>query len=160
MNESDRRSAALAEALSWLGTPYRHMGRIKGVGADCATFPAAVYAAIGAIPEVEIEFYPPDWHLHRGEEKYLARVMQFAVPVDAPLPGDFVLWRFGRAFAHGAIVIAWPRIIHAAIGIGVIEDDGVAPTLAFGRRTGRREHRFFSLWPAPHPDPPPQGGRE
>jgi hypothetical protein len=47
-------------------------------------------------------------------------------------------------------VLAWPRIIHAVVGIGVIEDDGEAPTLAFGRaRRGsniRRERKFFSIW--------------
>jgi cell wall-associated NlpC family hydrolase len=143
----EQRSAALVEARSWIGTPYHHMGRVKGVGADCATFPAEVYAAVGAIPPLAIDYYPPDWHLHRGEEKYLARVLEHAHAVSAPEPGDFALWRVGRAFAHGAIVLAWPRIVHAAAGIGVIEDDGTSPALAFGRRGGagaRRDVRFFS----------------
>lgn len=26
---------AVTEALTWLGTPYHHQGRIKGVGVDC-----------------------------------------------------------------------------------------------------------------------------
>ena len=25
---------AVAEALTWLGTPYHHQGRVKGVGVD------------------------------------------------------------------------------------------------------------------------------
>lgn len=139
--------AVLAEARTWLGTPYHHMARIKGVGADCATFPAAVYAACGVIAPVAISHYPPDWHLNRGGERYLDQVLGRAAPIAEAEPGDFALWRIGRAFAHGAIVIAWPRIIHAVVGIGVIEDDGTAPVLATGRRRdGFREHRFFSPW--------------
>jgi hypothetical protein len=53
----------------------------------------------------------------------------------------------GRALAHGAIVIAWPRIVHAAWRIGVIEDDGLAPQLAHARR-GARERHFYSPWRA------------
>jgi len=150
MNQPERRSAVLLEARRWIGTPYHHMGRVRGVGADCATFPAEVYAAAGVIAPVSIAFYPPDWHLHRDAENYLARVLEHAIEVELPQPGDFVLWRIGRAFAHGAIVLAWPRIVHAVVGIGVIEDDGESPTLAFARarRTAdsRRERKFFSPW--------------
>jgi cell wall-associated NlpC family hydrolase len=168
MPQSEQRSAVLVEARRWIGTPYHHMGRLRGVGADCATFPAEVYAAAGVIAPVAIEFYPPDWHLHRGprdlagtagtgektHERYLARVLEHAVEVPAPLPGDMALWRVGRAFAHGAIVLGWPRIVHAVVGIGVMEDDGTSPTLALGRRRGsdaRREVRFFSPWCPPSP---------
>jgi len=192
MSEAEQRSAVLAEARRWLGTPYHHMGRMRGVGADCATFPAEVYAAAGVVAPLMIEFYPPDWHLHRplrpagcegpqavtrmraqhdgplgprdlagtagtganNHERYLARVVEHAAEVASPQPGDFALWRIGRAFAHGAIVLAWPRIVHAVVGIGVIEDDGTAPTLAFGRRReGARERKFFSPWAALAPLP-------
>jgi cell wall-associated NlpC family hydrolase len=178
MRETEQRSAVLVEARNWLGTPYHHMGRVKGVGADCATFPAEVYAAVGLIAPPDIDFYPPDWHLHAAlrpdqsrpkgpgqipsHELYLARVTEYAIEVESPCPGDFALWRIGRAFAHGAIVIAWPRIIHAVVGIGVIEDDGEAPTLAFGRSRdrattdGKRPRKFFSLWIA-RPEAVPSG---
>lgn len=147
MIEAEQRRAVIAEARSWIGTPYHHMAQVRGAGVDCAMFPAAVYAAAGIIAPPEIGFYPPDWHLHRGAERYLERVVAYAAEIDAPEPGDFVLWRIGRAFAHGAIVVAWPRIVHPVVGIGVIEDDGESPTLAYGRqREGRRPRKFFSPW--------------
>ena len=31
------RERVVAEALSWLGTPYAHRQRLKGVGVDCAS---------------------------------------------------------------------------------------------------------------------------
>lgn len=33
---SEQRAAVAQEALAWLGTPYHHHARIKGVGVDCA----------------------------------------------------------------------------------------------------------------------------
>ena len=72
------RAAIVAEAMSWLGTPYAHRQRLKGVGVDCAQLPLAVYRACGLLPEVEPEAYAAQWHLHRGEELYLDTVARFA----------------------------------------------------------------------------------
>jgi NlpC/P60 family putative phage cell wall peptidase len=147
-SENEHRRAVIAEAQAWLRTPYHSGASVIGVGCDCLTFPAAVYAAVGAIPPQTIPYYPPDWHLHRDDERYLEGVRKVASEVPAPLPGDFVLWRIGRALAHGAIVIAWPRVIHAVVGIGVTEGHGDAPALRFNRH-GLRDHRFYSPWAKP-----------
>jgi cell wall-associated NlpC family hydrolase len=71
--------AVIEEALTWLGTPYHHGARVKGVGADCGQFPAAVFAACGLIPDIDIGSYPHDWHMHRADERYLRHVEQFFV---------------------------------------------------------------------------------
>ncbi len=39
---------AVQEALTWLGTPYHHQGRIKGVGVDCGTLICEVYEKVGS----------------------------------------------------------------------------------------------------------------
>ncbi len=125
------RAAVVAEARAWLRTPYHHMGRVKGAGVDCATLLAEVYARGGAVPPVAIPFYPPDWHLHRDAERYLGFVVEHAAELSAissqlsaeetklkadsrkliaPLPADIALWRFGRCFSHGAIVITKVRV--------------------------------------------------
>jgi len=122
------------EALSWIGTPYHHHGRLKGVGADCAMFPAAVYGV-----EPDIGPYPAQWHLHHDEERYLEAVLRHAVPVEAPGEGDFVLWKYGRCFSHGGIVIRWPLVVHARLGLGVILDDA-----SINQDLRHRKTRFFS----------------
>src|SRR5579884_3831845 len=124
-------------ARSWLGTPYHHMGRIKGVGVDCAMFPLEVYREAGLIGDIAIPFYPPDWHLHRSEEIYLNIVQQRASELrshEAPQPGDFVLYQFGRTWSHGAIVLDWPMIIHAVVQHGVILSDGEKDGVLVGRQ--------------------------
>lgn len=116
------------------------MGRIKGAGVDCAMFPLEVYREAGLIPDLDMPFYPQDWHLHRSEEIYLGIVQRFAREVEQPLPGDFVLYHFGRTWSHGAIVLDWPLIIHAVIGRGVILSDGEREGMLVGRK-----RRFFSI---------------
>ena len=132
------RRAVVAEAASWLGTPYHHMGRGKGVGADCLTLLAEVYERAGVIGHVEIPFYPPDWHLHRSVELYLGGVLDRATEIPGPpRPGDIAIFKMGRCFAHGVIVTRWPLLIHAHYSAGVIGGDATQGQLA------DREVRFF-----------------
>jgi cell wall-associated NlpC family hydrolase len=138
-----QRSAVIAEARSWLRTPYHHMGRIKGAGTDCAMILAEVYHAAlpERVPRLEVESYPMDWSMHRSAERYLAYVTRFAREIAAPpAPADLVLYRWGRCLAHGAIVVAWPRVIHAMARDGVTYAEGDK-----GRLAGREMH-FYSLW--------------
>lgn len=129
------------------------MGRVKGAGADCLTLLAEVYHEAGLIPHIEIPFYPKDWHLHRDAERYLDGLMRYTREIEGPpLPGDVVLWRFGRCFSHGAIVVQWPVIIHAYVGRACALEDAEAASwlTTIGENTedcGRpRPKRFFSYW--------------
>ncbi|HZT87388.1 MAG TPA: hydrolase [Stellaceae bacterium] len=118
------RERVVAEALTWLGTPYHHRARVKGAGVDCLMLLAEVYEAAGVIAHVEPAHYPPDWHLHRDVERYVEGVLHYAHEVAGPpRPGDVAVFRFGRAFAHGAVVLAWPRVIHAFVRTGVVYGD-------------------------------------
>lgn len=133
------RQAVVAEALSWEGTPYHPHGRVKGVGCDCAMFPAEVYAAVGLILAIPPQDYPVDWHMHRDQERFLGVVLAHARASTDVNPGDLVLYRWGRTFAHAAIIIAWPTIIHALMGEGVCRADGTAGPL------GGRQRLCFTL---------------
>jgi len=143
-----RRLAVIEEAVGWLRTPYHHMARVKGVGADCLTLLAEVYEKAGVVPHVEIPFYPPDWNLHRDAERYLEGVMRYAreAPArdnpDPPQPGDIAVFKFGRCFAHGAIVLQWPRLIHAWHNAGVVYADATQGQLA------KRPMRIFDPFSA------------
>ena len=147
------RARLVAEAESWIGTPYHTGGRLKGVGADCLTFVACAFENAGLIPHVDIPHYPPDWHLHRDDERYLAGVLERCIEVPGPpLPGDLAMWRIGRGFAHGAIVVGWPRIVHAELRIGrIVADDALrnAGLATIGERVADcgkpRPRRFFTL---------------
>lgn len=107
------RDAIVAEAMTWLRTPWHHQARVKGAGVDCAQFLVGVFEGVGLVPALDLGYYPPDWHLHQGRPRFLQTLAQYAAPVAAPLPGDIAMFQFGRHAAHGSIVISWPLIIHA-----------------------------------------------
>lgn len=117
---AEMRQAIVTEALSWLGTPFHHSARIKGVGVDCAMLLAEVFERVGMVAHVDVANYPFDWHMHQKEQRFSAMVTHYAHPisVDRVLPGDVVLFQFGQCASHGAIVIAWPSIVHAWMPAG------------------------------------------
>lgn len=134
------REDVVQAALAWLGTPYHHQGKIKGAGVDCAQLLVAVFHEAGMLPDIDVGYYPHDWHMHRSDEKYLGWVEKYAHRVDTPKPGDVALFKFGRCISHGAIVIEWPRVIHAYIRQGCVLADAND-----GELDGRLDS-FWSLW--------------
>jgi cell wall-associated NlpC family hydrolase len=123
-----QRAAVVAEARTWIGTDFHHESRVKRAGVDCAGLLAAVYHNVGLIPDLKLAHYPSDWFLHRDGERFLNHVLEFATEVEPPpkripLPGDVVVWKFGRCFSHGAIVEQWPAVIHAHVGKQVTLED-------------------------------------
>lgn len=111
---SELRTAVVEEAKSWLGTNFHHHAAVKGAGVDCLNLLAEVYHAAGLIPRIAIPHYPPDFMLHRDAERFLDGLSAHArETLGPPLPGDIALFKFGRVFSHGTIVVAWPSLIHA-----------------------------------------------
>jgi cell wall-associated NlpC family hydrolase len=136
------REAVVAEAETWLGTPYHSGARIKGVGVDCAMILAAVFEAAGVIPHVDPGTYAADFGLHRDEEVFLGWVERYGYPVEKPQAGDVALFVYGRCFSHGAIMTSATGLIHAVRRDGMVSRGDLADT-----GLAEREVRFFTLWP-------------
>jgi cell wall-associated NlpC family hydrolase len=149
MIEAEQRQAVIDESITWLRTPHHNGARLKGVGVDCGQYPLAVYEATGLIPKTQTERYSPQFHLNRDEEWYLKLCLQLGKQLpDGVLPkkADFVLYKVGRVFSHGAIVLEWPRIIHSYVGVGVCYDLGNKGWMAQNRDGSPRPMKFFTLW--------------
>jgi NlpC/P60 family putative phage cell wall peptidase len=119
----------VAEALTWLGTPYRHQASLKGVGCDCLGLVRGVWRALyGGEPETA-PAYTPDWAEARGEETLAdaAGRHMAAIAIEEATPGDVLLfrWRANLPAKHAGIVIsgnasdADARFIHAHQGAAV-----------------------------------------
>jgi NlpC/P60 family putative phage cell wall peptidase len=104
MNEGQARAAVVAAARDWIGTPYHHAADVKGHGVDCAMILVRIYCDLGLVEPFDPRPYPPDWMLHRSEERYLGFLLARSKIVAEPKPGDIILFRVGRCFAHGGIV--------------------------------------------------------
>ena len=155
MSEEEQRNLVVKVARSWHGTPYHTGGRVKGPrgGVDCLTVLAEVFREAGLVERVAIPYYPPDWHLHRDTERHLDGLLKFTRPIDGtPRPGDIALWKFGRCFSHGAIVINWPIVMHAYVGSSCrYENADTAQWLRFvgesvAERGRPRPVKFFTFW--------------
>jgi NlpC/P60 family putative phage cell wall peptidase len=139
----EQRKAVIAEAHTWIGTPYAHMGSLKGVGVDCAMILREVYGKVLSwMKDIHIAYYPPDWHLHQADERYLNMVRQYADEVEEPEPGDIVVVKFGRAYAHGAIVVDYPTVIHAYANARLV----VLEDFKANKEIDTRKKLFFSPW--------------
>jgi hypothetical protein len=126
IEEATMRSAAVAEARSWLRTPYHTMGRVKGAGCDCYTLLLEVFGKLGLFSDKDEEvFYPRDWFLHARNDHYKVRILRharemvehFCSPTEMTAAGNIVLVNVGKnrgsIDVHGGIITAWPKVVHA-----------------------------------------------
>ncbi len=111
--EAELRRAIVAEAKSWDGTPYVEQAGIKGKAVDCAMLLVRCWVDCGIFEPFDPRPYPPRWHMHNAEERYLGWLDALATRVDRPQPGDIAVYVFGRAFGHGGIVLA-PNVLISA----------------------------------------------
>lgn len=123
MAEHTSREAIVAEAYSWLRTPYHHLACVKGHGVDCAMLLVAVYREpLGPVPmDYDPRPYEPEWYLHQSDELYIAGMDKFSHRVDTPGIGDISVYRFGRTASHGAIIVSDELMIHANRITGNVE---------------------------------------
>ena len=122
VEEAVARANVAVEACLWLGTPYHHYGRLRGVGVDCAMLLAEVFEACGLVQHVDAGEYAFDWHLHHTEEQFLGWLARLgAREIDAAGVGDVAVYKFGRTYSHGAIVVS-PQgdVVHAHQRMGAV----------------------------------------
>jgi NlpC/P60 family putative phage cell wall peptidase len=119
------RTAIVAEARAWIGTPYRHQASLKDVGCDCLGLVRGVWrAALGEEPQ-RAPAYSRDWAEATGEEALAraARLHMTEIETTAILPGDVLLFRYRERYPakHAAIVSAPGMMVHAHDGAAVAE---------------------------------------
>jgi NlpC/P60 family putative phage cell wall peptidase len=116
VNSVDR-ARIVAEARSWIGTPYHHQASVKGFGCDCLGLVRGVWRALhGEEPEA-IPPYSRDWAEAGGREtlaEAAARHLRWSSP-SCMLPGDVLIFALNeRAPAkHCAILTEPDRMVHS-----------------------------------------------
>lgn len=134
------RQRIVDEAEKWLNTPYHPHGRVLGAGVDCVMLLAEVYERAGAVPHIEPGHYSVQLGLHSEDEILEAFVLQYGREVETPEPGDCVLFKFGRSYSHGGIMVSPIRFIHASGNAGMV----CYTDLSDGEVAGR-DRRFYTV---------------
>ena len=143
--EAEERQAVIDAARSWIGTPFHDCAAVRGAGIDCANLLARSFEEAGLTGPIDTGVYPPAWFLHRDEERFAEFVLRYAreITESEAGPGDIVLYKYGRCFAHGAIIVEWPKlIVHAYKSARIVTEYRPFDGDLYGRPT-----RFFTIWP-------------
>lgn len=127
------RQDVVAQARSWLGTPYQHQARCKGAGVDCAGLIIGVAHALGA-SLFDTTAY--------GRQPLGAKLLEILQANARPaghawLPGQIVLMRFASEPQHLGILA--PSVPGAWL-------DQLHLIHAYGHSGRVVEHRLSSLW--------------
>lgn len=111
------RSELIAEALTFLGTPYKLHQSCKGAGCDCAGFCYAVWRNVGLLPEGTLpQRLSSQWYLHRTDEIIVNNLKAHGaqeIPLSEAKPGDVLTFQYGRAQSHMAFLLERNRVIHS-----------------------------------------------
>ena len=109
---SEWRDHVVRLAGTFLGTPYVPRGMVPGLALDCGTLLWHTYNKVISLPMFPAD-YPSDWALHREDTRYLDWIAPFVVEVRRPVRGGISVYKYGRSFSPGAIVLDRHHVIHA-----------------------------------------------
>jgi hypothetical protein len=149
--EAELRRRVVAEALSWVTTPYVQCADRKGQAVDCAMLLVRCWVDTGIFQPFDPRPYPPTWFVHHADERYLRWMAALSAEVATPVPGDIALFFFGRCFSHGAIVTR-PGVVCSASAIHrkCTENDIREPWLsvmdARSKRPRPRPVKYFDVF--------------
>jgi len=152
--EAAGRMAIVQEGLSWIGTPFVNCGDIKGRdgAVDCAMLAVRCYVDTGRLAPFDPRPYPPDWHRHKSEQRFLGWIQDTlgACEVEAPRLGDVVVYQFGRCFSHSGITINSTEIVHAFYIAGCVlvsdMDEPVLKSVTLAAKDYPRPRKYFDVW--------------
>ncbi|VAV95965.1 Gene Transfer Agent NlpC/P60 family peptidase [hydrothermal vent metagenome] len=125
LTEAALRARVIAEARSWIGTPYLHQASLKNIGCDCLGLVRGVWRQVyGNEPEAT-PAYSPDWAESAKSEQLASAARRHMREIK---PGDFragdllvFRWRPHVPAKHLAIVVSTTTMIHAQQGAAVCE---------------------------------------
>lgn len=136
MRNIDLSEAVVREAREWLGTPYRHQARLRGVGVDCVGLIVGVGLATGALIGFDDAAFSPFKGYGRlpHPERMGEAMRRFLCQIETPRPGD-IAW------------IEWRSSLPMHLAI-LAEADGRATMIHATNQIGRVvEHGFVAPWP-------------
>lgn len=125
------REAIVAEARTWMGTPFHHQASLKGVGCDCIGLVRGVARAVGfrdpfttgeAIRFAGYGRTPDPRRLLEACALYLHKI-----PLPEAVAGDILVMRFVREPQHFALITGRlpDRMIHSHASVGRVTESGI-----------------------------------
>jgi NlpC/P60 family putative phage cell wall peptidase len=124
----------VAEARSWIGTPYLHQASAKGAGADCLGLLRGLWRALHGCEPEAIPAYTEDWAEPERREVLMAAAGRWLIekPLSDEARGDVLLFRMraGSIAKHLGLqseIGTGRRFIHSYTAHGVVESSLSTP---------------------------------
>jgi cell wall-associated NlpC family hydrolase len=154
--EAKARAAFMAEALSWIGTPFVNCGDVKGPrgAVDCAMLLTRCAVDTGLIAPFDPRPYEPQWHIHHDQELFVEFITDRlgGIETATPRPGDIAVWKFNRTFSHGGVILSANDVVHAWSGYRMVmqtrRDEAWLTHMPVFGNSAPRPVRYFDLWSA------------
>lgn len=123
------RMAVLNEAVSWIGTPYRHQSSKRGIGSDCLGLIIGVWQALYDTAPSIPDDYAPDWTIGSSDDPLFDAACKYCRIIDFQhaVAGDLLTfkWSADLPSRHLAILADKTTIIHAYERHGVLQSSFV-----------------------------------
>lgn len=139
---SEAISAFVAEVRTWIGTPFVHAGRARGVGVDCVGILAGSAQAVGLAIEDQANYSP------LVDSAYLvSQLLKYCrlVPLHDRRAGDILLFSVQGNAQHTGVMVSDRTFVHAYQTAGRVCESDLEPVFA---RTLTAVFRIREgLWP-------------
>ena len=132
------RADVVAEARRWLGTPFHHQARLRGVGCDCGGLVGGVAVSLGLVDPrwgaatFDVEFAGYGRQPHAGLLRIVCDRFMRAIQTVEAQPGDVLLMSFaGGAPQHLGIIADYRHgghsLVHALATAGRVVEHRLSP---------------------------------
>lgn len=117
----------IEEVRSWIGTPFMHAGRVKGVGADCFSLWAVSLENVGLYQYRNVQYSTT------VDTAYLVSLIlqtcQFVPPRERK-PGDILLFSVKGNAQHTGVLVSENTFVHAYLSAGKVVESELEPVFA------------------------------
>lgn len=112
----------VARAREWVGVPFRHQGRSKEFGVDCAGLLEVLLNTAGILPE---DYSAPRTYGRRPNGELRTIVERYCRRASRPIAGAVVLVSWPHDIEPGHVALCTgPNIIHAYARVGRVVENG------------------------------------
>ncbi len=115
-------------ARSWLGTPFHHQGRTRGIGVDCVGLTIGIASELGLISDDDVATLPTNYRARPDTELMRRLLNQHMQKVDIANVGDWIwISAPGNPPTHVALVCGERSMIHACAATKEVVEHPLRP---------------------------------
>jgi cell wall-associated NlpC family hydrolase len=141
--DMDRSQAIIAAARTYLGTPFKHQGRLRGIGVDC------IGLLVGAVRDAGYSIGDcADYGRAPNPRELLGEMSKHATRASRPFDQLRVLPDLGAAAIAipGDVLVFWTLAPHLPRHVGLRTDTGLIHTWAEVGKVVEYEHGLGPEW--------------